>query len=602
MDWRQALEVAVRAAREGGELLRRDFHLPGGARGERDKAEADTEAEHLIRGQLLAAFPAWGYHGEETGSVSAPGQPVWLVDPNDGTRDYLKGWRGSSVSIGIAYEGRPRLGVVYSFGYPDDTGEMFAWAEGCGPLTRDGVAVDTRLEGPLTPDSVVLLSSNADKAAEAYFTCVKPARYRSVPSIAHRLARLAAGEVEGVVSLFAPGAWDYGAGHALVLAVGGVLVDEQGAEVTYAEDGQSRTVRLFAGSREVCEELRDRPWERVSRAVRPWATDKPARLERGHAIADPGLLSRAQGCLLGQIAGDSLGALVEFQGSHEIAVEYPDGPRELRDGGTWDTLGGQPTDDSEMAIALARSIVEGGGYDPEVARARYGAWLASGPFDVGTTTRKALTGHATWDSQANGSLMRCSPLGVFGHALPTPRLVAMARADSAITHPHPACGDAVSAYCVAVAHAVRHGDGARAAYDAALSWARGAGAEASVIQALEEAALEPPVCDKSQIGWVLIALRNAVYELLHAPSLEEGVVRTVRRGGDTDTNAAIAGALLGAVHGRASVPPQWQRQVLSCRPHPLRARRPRPMTFWPVDVLEMAERLLLAGRSAASAP
>jgi ADP-ribosyl-[dinitrogen reductase] hydrolase len=147
---------------------------------------------------------------------------------------------------------------------------------------------------------------------------------------------------------------------------------------------------------------------------------------------------------------------------------------------------------------------------------------------------------------------------------------------------------------------VRHGDGARAAYHAALTWARGAGAEASVIQALEEAALEPPVCDKSQIGWVLIALRNAVYELLHAPSLEEGVVRTVRRGGDTDTNAAIAGALLGAVHGRASVPPQWQRQVLSCRPHPLRARRPRPMTFWPVDVLERAERLLLAGRSAAS--
>ena len=92
-----------------------------------------------------------------------------------------------------------------------------------------------------------------------------------------------------------------------------------------------------------------------------------------------------------------------------------------------------------------------------------------------------------------------------------------------------------------------------------------------------------------------IALQNAFHELLHAPSLEEGVVATVRRGGDTDTNAAIAGALLGAVHGREAVPAQWRSMVLSCRPLPPRARRPRPRAYWPVDVMEIAERLLLAG-------
>jgi hypothetical protein len=77
--------------------------------------------------------------------------------------------------------------------------------------------------------------------------------------------------------------------------------------------------------------------------------------------------------------------------------------------------------------------------------------------------------------------------------------------------------------------------------------------------------------------------------------VEEGVVATVRRGGDADTNAAIAGALLGAVHGRESVPAQWRSMVLSCRALAPHARRPRPRSYWPVDVMEIAERLLLAG-------
>lgn len=86
-------------------------------------------------------------------------------------------------------------------------------------------------------------------------------------------------------------------------------------------------------------------------------------------------------------------------------------------------------------------------------------------------------------------------------------------------------------------------------------------------------------------------------ELLHAPSLEEGVVRTVRRGGDTDTNAAIAGALLGAVHGRDAVPVQWRQMILSCRPVAAPAAHPRPLAYWPADVYELSERLLVAGRN-----
>ncbi|MBR1240258.1 ADP-ribosylglycohydrolase family protein [Bradyrhizobium sp. AUGA SZCCT0274] len=74
-----------------------------------------------------------------------------------------------------------------------------------------------------------------------------------------------------------------------------------------------------------------------------------------------------------------------------------------------------------------------------------------------------------------------------------------------------------------------------------------------------------------------------------------GRVATVAEGGDSDTNAAVCGALLGAAHGREAVPLQWRNAVLTCRP--VRAdcqSAPRPMTYWPDDALELAEALVSA--------
>ena len=85
-----------------------------------------------------------------------------------------------------------------------------------------------------------------------------------------------------------------------------------------------------------------------------------------------------------------------------------------------------------------------------------------------------------------------------------------------------------------------------------------------------------------------------LWQLLHAEDVEEGIVDTVMRGGDTDTNAAICGALLGAVYGREAVPARWIDTIRSCRPRAgdPRVRRPRPECFWPVDALELAEQLI----------
>src|SRR4029079_14770720 len=121
----------------------------------------------------------------------------------------------------------------------------------------------------------------------------------------------------------------------------------------------SRSRRAFAGSPDVARALAARSWDKDAGAR---STGRPARLERGWNIADAALLARAQGSLLGLIAGDNLGALVEFRSAEEGARQYPGGPRRLVDGGHWNLLAGQPTDDGEMALALARSIVAGNGY------------------------------------------------------------------------------------------------------------------------------------------------------------------------------------------------------------------------------------------------
>jgi ADP-ribosyl-[dinitrogen reductase] hydrolase len=593
----EALRVALVAAREAGDLLRADFHRPEGPRGKIDKAEADVEAETIIRSQLSSAYPSWGYLGEETGRITGEaGQPIWLVDPNDGTRDYLKGRRGSAVSIGLLHEGRPVLGVVYAFGYPDDQGDLFAWAEGTGLVRRNGRAVAPPLPATLSREEVVLVSSGGARSPGVNLECTAPARFRPVPSIAHRLALVAAGEAAAATSVHSPGAWDYAAGHALLRGAGASLVDENGREVTYAADGTSQVKRAFAGSAPVARELARAPWERTRDNPEPSSVEFPVPVELGHAIAEPGLLSRAQGCLLGQVAGDSLGSLVEFSPAAEIHARHGDGPRLLQDGGCWETIAGQPTDDSEMALALARAIIGAGGYDADAAMDAYRAWHHTSPFDLGRTTEAALLGAPIADSQANGSIMRASPLGVFAHARNARQAAEWARRDAALTHPHAVSADATAAYVVALAHSIGYGTGPVACHEAALRWAHEAGANAAVIESLERATVEAPDCEGETQGFALIALQNAFYELLHASSLEAAVVTTVQRGGDTDTNAAVAGALLGAVYGRNAVPLQWRNMVLSCHAHPKGARRPRPAAYWPGDVLDLAERLLWLGR------
>ena len=121
------------------------------------------------------------------------------------------------------------------------------------------------------------------------------------------------------------------AGHALLRGAGATLLDEQGREVAYAADGRSRCVCAFGGREGVGRVLRSRPWHTLGmNAPDREGEDFPVRLRKGRAEGDSGRLARAQGCLLGQVAGDNLGALVEFADRGGDPEEPPGRPAPAR--------------------------------------------------------------------------------------------------------------------------------------------------------------------------------------------------------------------------------------------------------------------------------
>ena len=263
-----------------------------------------------------------------------------------------------------------------------------------------------------------------------------PARFRPVPSIAHRLALVAAGEAAAAISVHSPGAWDYAAGHALLRGAGAALVDEAGREITYAADGTSNVKRAFAGTEAVARALAGRDWHRTRDDVEAATRDFPLQAELGQIVGNPALLSRAQGCLLGQFAGDSLGSLVEFAPASEIRARYGDGPRPAR---RRRLLG----DDRRTADRRLGDGAGPGAFDhgPGTVRRRGGdgrvlRLARQRAVRRGAHHRGGDPGSPRHDSQANGSLMRVAPLGILAHALSAAKAAELARADSVLTHPH----------------------------------------------------------------------------------------------------------------------------------------------------------------------
>ncbi len=336
---------------------------------------------------------------------------------------------------------------------------------------------------------------------------------------------------------------------------------------------------------------------------------------------------RARGALLGLAVGDAFGTTMEFKvlGSPPFP-ELCTGPHtEMTGKGPFDVKPGQVTDDTQMAVALATSLRGIKRFDAEDVNARYRAWLPHA-FDVGNQTRAALAGwvpgggpfHAAkvhWlqngrKPAGNGSLMRTAPIGVFLWNDGEARLRASLE-DSAITHPDPRCQLACAVFNAAIAQAIAwpepEVDAKKlvAGLTAELNLAAARlgrelkehvrevqDAVAALREDLELAQRPDPQLYGPELhlhqhqGYVRVAFRFAFWELLHAPSLQAGLTDVVNRGGDADTNGAIAGALLGAVHGEGAIPQAWRQAVLECVPRQPALRE----AYHPVQFLPLADR------------
>lgn len=258
---RQVTETVLAA----GKLLFEEWERPGGPRGSGDKAEVDEEIEVVLREALLELLNC-DFWGEETGAQLTDHEYCWVVDPNDGTNDFLRGRKGSAISVGLLHNARPVLGVVYSPITPDRGPDCISWAEGCSNVIRNGREVLSQLEhATLAPGSHILMSTAAANKPELNAELCAPADFIPMPSIAYRLARVAAGDAVACASLVPVSAHDVVGGHALLIGAQGVLLNQYGDSVSYDTAAQLIKVseRCFGGAPAACRELARRDWEKL---------------------------------------------------------------------------------------------------------------------------------------------------------------------------------------------------------------------------------------------------------------------------------------------------------------------------------------------------
>lgn len=311
----------------------------------------------------------------------------------------------------------------------------------------------------------------------------------------------------------------------------------------------------------------------------------------------------ALGAVLGALAGDAAGAVLEFFG-REIEARDVEEALSMPGGGTWEVAPGQITDDGELTMSLLNALIEAPD-SPQGAAVHYARWVASEPFDIGATTAASLgcLRQAAWaarakeagehvamteaarercmGSKANGSLMRATPLGVWGARRDDATLIAAAQADARLSHPNDACVDACVAYVLAIASLVRApGDAARA-LEMAGAWTRANACE-EVKGWFADASAGVVVPYSPQDGFVRIAFTHAFRHLRAGTGYEEALRETLAGGGDTDTNACIVGGLLGARWGASAIPEGMKAAVLGCDTS--RGRNPRPAALHPRSV------------------
>lgn len=289
---------------------------------------------------------------------------------------------------------------------------------------------------------------------------------------------------------------------------------------------------------------------------------RPSRMER--AIG-PSRMERALGAVIGSAVGDALGAPFEFGPEGAFSARFPEPGQggEMCGGGGWDP--GEATDDTQMAVLVAQSLLERGGLDlPDVFR-RFQRWAAADPKDIGLQTEAVLGSGDPWDLAAalhfqasqrgagNGAPMRAAPSAVRFADLGREGTMDAARRIAALTHGDRAAWEGTAVFHELVRVALDGADPLAAVPDALETVHADHRERYAVVLAPD---WHPDLATEFN-GAVWPCLGSAVWALRTTSTYEGAVRAAVDLGGDTDTVAAVTGGLAGAVHGVDAVPERW---------------------------------------------
>jgi ADP-ribosyl-[dinitrogen reductase] hydrolase len=270
---------------------------------------------------------------------------------------------------------------------------------------------------------------------------------------------------------------------------------------------------------------------------------------------DPIRRQRVIGAFIGSVVGDALGAPFEFGPPGAFSARFPAPAHgiatEMCGGRGWRP--GEWTDDTQMALLVAASLLERGGVDEADLFARFVAWIEAGPADVGVQTRVVLTSGRPWHSAArehfaaghraagNGSLMRATPAAIFFARASAEATMSAARRISGLTHGDPAAGDGCASYHRLIAAALDGADPLSVLPDAVA--AVPAERRASWEEALDQA--WTPEQARVPNGAVWPTLATAVWALRRGWAFDAAMRAVIDIGGDTDTVATVSGGPAG---------------------------------------------------------
>ena len=285
------------------------------------------------------------------------------------------------------------------------------------------------------------------------------------------------------------------------------------------------------------------------------------------------LADRYRGTMLGLAAGNILGLPVESHSRALIARRHPEGVRDIpreEQRLPWD-------DDLAQAVILAESILENDHLDVEDLAVRLLGWRRANGRGIGHHTRRVLdaiesgaavgdAARVVWEESGqnaagNGALMRCAPAALRWRRDPE-RLVAETNRSALVTHHDPRCGWSSVVVNTAIAAALEGrrldpGDLADAVDDAGAPATVGIAVRASDGVILDALALD----HDNTMGYTLKTMQAGLWALAQDASAEATLIAIVNAGGDTDTNGAVAGAMLGAYHGATALPARWIENI-----------------------------------------